>query len=277
MNAVQVMNTGQNFVGCSFSGRGLQGRGLAVLLAAGAAVCAVFGVAERTSAQPGLESGVDFRGPCTQSSIFLLTFVNSPRYPINDGLGIRAVGLVGPNDWIDIGGIAFFTPGAGGQGSAMVQITTVYGIDMAPTAPLLRVTGFTQTGPRIVPVGVETIISHTGTNYTSGPRINVPISGIATLLPGHDLSWFAGANPSSSVFAFQTIAPLSDIYVGPTTPPCIADVSGDGTVDGGDFTAFINSFGAGDVTVDAVADVNGDSVIDGDDFVAFINAFGAGC
>ncbi len=76
-------------------------------------------------------------------------------------------------------------------------------------------------------------------------------------------------------------------------PVCIADVAGggdlgnlpDGTIDGTDFIAFINSFGIGDASVDATADVAGggangdepDGTIDGSDFIAFINAFAAGC
>jgi hypothetical protein len=55
-------------------------------------------------------------------------------------------------------------------------------------------------------------------------------------------------------------------------------------VDGGDFTAFINSFAAGDVAADATADLvdgagtaPGDGTIDGNDFIAFINAFAGGC
>ncbi len=78
-----------------------------------------------------------------------------------------------------------------------------------------------------------------------------------------------------------------------TGPGCISDIAGggavgndpDGTVDGSDFIAFINSFGIGDATVDNKADVVGggangdqpDGTIDGTDFIAFINAFGAGC
>jgi hypothetical protein len=73
----------------------------------------------------------------------------------------------------------------------------------------------------------------------------------------------------------------------------LADVAGggslgnlpDGTLDGSDFIAFINSFGLGDATVDPTADVAGggsngdqpDGTIDGSDFIAFINAFAAGC
>lgn len=73
----------------------------------------------------------------------------------------------------------------------------------------------------------------------------------------------------------------------------LADVAGggpsgmlpDGTLDGSDFIAFINSFAIGDVQVDRAADVAGggteglqpDGTIDGTDFIAFINAFAVGC
>jgi hypothetical protein len=59
----------------------------------------------------------------------------------------------------------------------------------------------------------------------------------------------------------------------------------DGTVDGSDFIAFINSFAIGDPTVDPAADISGggpnadqpDGTIDGTDFIDFINAFAIGC
>jgi hypothetical protein len=59
----------------------------------------------------------------------------------------------------------------------------------------------------------------------------------------------------------------------------------DGTVDGSDFIAFINSFSIGDATIDPLADIAGggatgevpDGTIDGTDFIAFINAFAIGC
>jgi hypothetical protein len=63
----------------------------------------------------------------------------------------------------------------------------------------------------------------------------------------------------------------------PAAPACLADTNGDGSVDGGDFIAFINSFAIGDASVDPLADVIVDGTIDGSDFIAFINAFGAGC
>ncbi len=80
------------------------------------------------------------------------------------------------------------------------------------------------------------------------------------------------------------------VTVSVSLPCSIADLShsgtcADGTVDGSDFIAFINSFGTGDVAVDSLADIAGggnagdqpDGIIDGSDFVAFINAFSAGC
>lgn len=60
-------------------------------------------------------------------------------------------------------------------------------------------------------------------------------------------------------------------------PVCPADVTGDRTVDGADFVAFVNSFSLGDAAADAAADLNRDGTIDGGDFVAFMAAFAAGC
>ena len=79
----------------------------------------------------------------------------------------------------------------------------------------------------------------------------------------------------------------SPVCAAPLQPPavCLADRTGDGTVDGSDFVVFINSFSANDPAVDARADVAGtgpnglspDGIIDGNDFIAFINAFTVGC
>lgn len=62
-------------------------------------------------------------------------------------------------------------------------------------------------------------------------------------------------------------------------------IGGDGTLDGSDVIAFINSFAIGSVEVDPIADIAGggpdglapDGVIDGTDFVEFVRAFGMGC
>jgi len=73
----------------------------------------------------------------------------------------------------------------------------------------------------------------------------------------------------------------------PAAPSCLADIvgaegnpPGDGNVDGNDFQAFLNAFGAGDALADIVGgDGNppGGDGADGNDFQAFLNAFGAGC
>ena len=78
-----------------------------------------------------------------------------------------------------------------------------------------------------------------------------------------------------------------NIQSAPAAPLCIADlVGGDGNppggdgVDGNDFQAFLNAFGAGSALADIVGgDGNppGGDGADGNDFQAFLNAFGAGC
>ncbi len=78
-----------------------------------------------------------------------------------------------------------------------------------------------------------------------------------------------------------------DILNAILNPPvvCLADLAGgptggpDGIVDGNDFVAFINAFGASDPLADVAGGPTGgpDGIVDGNDFVAFINAFGAGC
>jgi outer membrane protein assembly factor BamB len=92
------------------------------------------------------------------------------------------------------------------------------------------------------------------------------------------------ASTDNNVFAFRTPrsvrCSLADVFGG--SEP---GLSPDGTVDGSDFIAFINSFAIGDASVDALADVAGagddglqpDGTIDGSDFIAFINAFAVGC
>jgi sulfatase modifying factor 1 len=70
----------------------------------------------------------------------------------------------------------------------------------------------------------------------------------------------------------------------PSSPCSPADIVGgaagpgpDGTLDGNDFIAFINSFAIGEAAIDPAADLDRDGTIDGSDFVNFINAFALGC
>jgi len=54
---------------------------------------------------------------------------------------------------------------------------------------------------------------------------------------------------------------------------CVGDINGDGSVDVGDFFAFVVAFATGD----PAADLNGDGSVDVGDFFAFVLAFEAGC
>jgi hypothetical protein len=90
--------------------------------------------------------------------------------------------------------------------------------------------------------------------------------------------------------AFETASrPVLVVTFSASGPSCLADLAidgqPDGTVDGSDFIAFVNSFAIGDASVDPLADVAGggddglapDGTVDGSDFIAFINAFAVGC
>ena len=124
-----------------------------------------------------------------------------------------------------------------------------------------------------------------------------PIASSFTLgdAPSDSLSF--AVNPSSnyiiriaSVIAFSSGNP---VYMGsftlsaPVAACSLADLVGgggnppaDGALDGNDFQAFLNAFGASEPLADIVGgDGNppADENVDGNDFQAFLNAFGAGC
>jgi hypothetical protein len=138
--------------------------------------------------------------------------------------------------------------------------------------------------------GIATLPTTTGTVISSIRRIVFsPIAPPAFTIPVQHFIARATFSDGSSMDVTSVIRTA--------TPPSLscspADVSGggadgttpDGTVDGNDFIAFINSFGIGDASVDPVADIAGggpladqpDGTIDGNDFIAFINAFAIGC
>jgi V8-like Glu-specific endopeptidase len=57
------------------------------------------------------------------------------------------------------------------------------------------------------------------------------------------------------------------------TDSCLADLTGDGTLNFFDVSAFLNAFGS----MDPIADFTGDGLLDFFDVSAFLNAFGKGC
>jgi len=58
-----------------------------------------------------------------------------------------------------------------------------------------------------------------------------------------------------------------------STPPCLADYTGDGQVDFGDYLQFLNFYDAQDPR----ADLNGDGQVDFTDYLMFLNLYEAGC
>jgi len=87
-------------------------------------------------------------------------------------------------------------------------------------------------------------------------------------------STFGSGNQVVRVSGFNAARCLADLVGGDGNPPA------DGSVDGNDFSAFLNAFGAGSSLGDIVGgDGNppSDGSVDGNDFAAFLNAFGAGC
>lgn len=100
--------------------------------------------------------------------------------------------------------------------TADALITTVYGQDLTGEGDgLLSLTGFTAASPEIVPLGVETITSPLGNTYMSGSAMTILLSEIGSILPGHDLSWFANGDPNSILYAFQTYAPYGEFIAVP--------------------------------------------------------------
>jgi hypothetical protein len=97
-----------------------------------------------------------------------------------------------------------------------------------------------------------------------------------------ELEWVRAVGPDGVLVGYGAFGErpgdFSTFIMRPIPAPvCPADVTGDRTVDGADFVAFVNSFSLGDAAADAAADLNRDGTIDGGDFVAFMAAFAAGC
>jgi hypothetical protein len=124
-----------------------------------------------------------------------------------------------------------------------------------------------------VPSGAASVqVAVSGCAAVSGYRVRVIVSN-------------ACGTVTSQPAMVTVAAGCSLADVAGTVPAGSDSTCGDGTVDGTDFIAFINSFGIGDAATDPVADVAGggadglqpDGTIDGSDFIAFINAFALGC
>ena len=152
-------------------------------------------------------------------------------------------------------------------------------------------------------ISATTPVSYSWHRSTPGgwtPLADGPLFGVGTI-SGSSTADLVITRPEATGFRVRYVAvsqcgSLTSAAATLTVPPrcSVADVAGtttngrtcgDGTINGADFIAFINSFSTGDPTLDALADLAGagtdglspDGVIDGVDFITFINTFAAGC
>ncbi len=170
------------------------------------------------------------------------------------------------------------------QGSITYQTLGTPGVDARFIAQWTNVPQFITVGSNTFQIvlfengnvqfryGTIDIENATG-DYTIG--IENQAGTAAVSVAGASLATGNRALTFTAVAARPTCAPaacLADLAGGPNGGP-------DGIVDGNDFVAFINAFGASDPLADVAGGPNGgpDGIVDGNDFVAFINAFGAGC
>ena len=107
-------------------------------------------------------------------------------------------------------------------------VTTIYGIDQNPSGQALQLTGVDPTDPEFAPSSSETIFGNSGTPYVSSSAFTVPIASLSEVLgPGYDLSAFAGGDPNSLVYGFQTTVSGCDFLTSsvpePGTLVCFAE------------------------------------------------------
>ena|ERR1039457_940242 len=114
-----------------------------------------------------------------------------------------------PERPVSVGGLAFVDI----QPFDKFVITTVYGIDLNPSDPSLKLTGFNPGSPQLLPLSPEIFFSHFGTRYTSFSQDSVQLSNIGSVLPGFNLSSFANGDPLSLLYVYRTQVPASEFVV----------------------------------------------------------------
>jgi hypothetical protein len=107
-----------------------------------------------------------------------------------------------------------------------------------------------------------------GTDWTTFDGGNDIIWTSAGFNDGSGDSLFVGGNMTT--IGGETVSRVAKYRCGSV---CVADVNGDGELNGLDFGAWLGAFNAGLPT----ADQNGDGVVNGLDFGAWLAGFNAGC
>lgn len=172
--------------------------------------------------------------------------------------------LVVPMDLVVTATLSGSTNSAGVNNLVTVTGTVTPGANGTATASL----SFTQSGTNPIPP-TPANPPPTPTPFDLPPPPLATGANASVLLSLLVTGGSVTVNGSSVVPATGTTRRLSDIAGG--TPS-----GGDGVVDGSDFIAFINAFGAGSPEADVVGpggSIGPDGTIDGDDFISFINDF----
>ena len=192
----------------------------------------------------------------------------------------------GTTDPTRTGRIASSFDGAFSRGQKVGVIHSVAGapdaavwndLTLSGAQPMTSVLRFSKLDGVVPPADATVAVVEESIDPVTGQTVRTPAT--VTLLGNiADVHYHAPSGKLAVLDYVGRVAYLFDVESGtPVTPGCLADVTLDGTVDGSDFIAFINSFGIGDASIDPTADVITDGTIDGTDFIEFINAFSAGC
>jgi len=266
---------------------------VAVTGAVSAVTAAVPGIGNQGQTLPITITGTNFRG-ITLGGISAvgaagITFIGTP---VVDYFGTT------------ITGVSMVISPAAAAGSRDLRVVTTDGAAVRAGGLTVNACPTFSDGPANLTVEQGQLASFSTIINGSGPlsyqwQLNgTPISSLTGVAPGSTVPLnIANVQPSdagdytvlvsgpcgstSSSAATLTVTPpaatscsLADIVGGDGNPPA------DGTVDGNDFTAFLNAFAADDLLADLVGgDGNppADTTVDGNDFTAFLNAFAAGC
>lgn len=135
-------------------------------------------------------------------------------------------------------------------------------------------------------MGLE-LVARTGASALLGPTDTRTVQTLSVVLDAGNQDGKPSSLGDDGILVFQTqFTDGSTAVVARSINRALADIVGgggnppaDGQVDGNDFSAFLNSYGAGGALADIVSgDGNEppDGSVDGNDFQAFLNAFAAG-
>lgn len=120
-----------------------------------------------------------------------------------------------------IGGIAFIRGPNPDLGAGTLNITTMYGVDLAPTAPTGTEFAFTGVPNELLTKFTfvnETFFGASGLEYQAATGQWRTLSALPGLYPEFDLSPFSSGDPASSVFVFETLLPVAELSLNVPEP-----------------------------------------------------------